>query len=67
MPSNATESRELPDFESGFRFDEATLEALDRARDLPPLTFQEYLDFVSSLWLPNEADDPPPFTEPFTL
>ena len=49
-------------------FDEATLEALDRAREMPPLTFEKYIEFVS--WLttgkkPSREISGP--DEPFTL
>ena len=47
--------------------DEAALDALDRARQLPAMTFQEYLDLLSSVWIPGTNDDLAPFSEPFTL
>jgi hypothetical protein len=68
MPSNAPNRSDLPDFDSGFRFDEATLEALDRARELPPLTFEEYIHFLNALTAgkPGSREISGP-DEPFTL
>ncbi|HKS22785.1 MAG TPA: hypothetical protein VJZ76_08315 [Thermoanaerobaculia bacterium] len=67
MRSSDTDSLELPDFERDMPLDDAALDALDRARQLPAMTFQEYLDFLSSIWIPGRNDQLPPFSEPFTL
>jgi hypothetical protein len=68
MRSNEPRTAELPDFERDMPLDEATLEALDRARELPPLSFDEYLQFLNALTAgklaSREVSGP---DEPFTL
>jgi len=46
---------------------DADFTAMWRSRAEQPMTFQEYLDFLSSVWIPNDGDDSAPFIEPFTL
>ena len=56
------------DFERDMPLTAADIEALDRARNLPPLTTKAYLDWLTLMWRPDgerrlntDAD------EPFTL
>jgi hypothetical protein len=67
MPSNANRI-DLPDFERDMPLSEEALAALDRARELPPLTFEEYLQFLNSLTTgqPASREISGP-DEPFTL
>ncbi len=68
MRSNEPPATELPDFERDMPLDEAALAALDRARELPPLTFEQYLQFLNALTAgkqPSREVSGPP--EPFTL
>jgi hypothetical protein len=68
MPSSDKRTIELPDFERDMPLDEAALEALDRARELPPLSFEQYLEFLNALTAgkpaPRDISGP---SEPFTL
>ncbi len=67
MQSSATDSLDLPNLERDMPLGEADFDAMWRSRAEQPMTFQEYLDFLSSVWIPHDGEDAAPFIEPFTL
>jgi hypothetical protein len=57
------------DFERDMPLTKADIEALDRARQLPPLPTNDYLDWLTLMWRPDHerrlnTDTDEPFTLP---
>jgi hypothetical protein len=69
MPSTRPKSAELPDFERDLHLTEADQIALDRAREVPAMSFGDYLVWLSEMTrgVPASREVTPIDAEPFEL
>lgn len=55
------------DLERDMPLTAADIEALDRARQLRPLSTEAYLEWLTLMWRKDPSREIVPFDEPFTL